>query len=160
MAKKSSSKSKSISNNTLLTALLYTLVGIMFIVFRSATLKWGLVAIGALTIVYGIIMIVNKNLVSGIIYLIIGILLIISAFLFLSYVLIALGALLVIQGIVYMLKELRGKKRTLNIIVALVTIIIGILLIVSKFVFFDWFLIIIGIVLIVDGILMLLGVKK
>ncbi|MBQ7652786.1 MAG: DUF308 domain-containing protein [Clostridia bacterium] len=154
-------KSKSsLSKNNLLTALLYVLVGVMFIVFRGSMLKWGLTIIGALAIVYGIFLIASKQVVAGIIYMLVGIAIIVGAWLYFGYVILIIGALLIVRGVIDLIQGTTKKKaNAINILIAILTIIVGILLIVSKWVVLDWFFIIVGAVLIVDGVLALFGKK-
>ena len=148
---------KSLSSNILLTALLYILVGVMFIVFRGSLLKWGLTIIGALAIIYGIFLIANKQVVAGIIYMLVGIAVILGAWLYFGYVILVIGAVMIVRGIIDLIQASKKKSHAMAIVVAILTIIVGILLIVSKWVVLDWFFIIVGAVLIVDGILVLIG---
>ena len=60
-------------NSELSSALLYILLGVLLIVFRSQTLDWAMTIAGVIFIVSGVLDIVRKNFVGGAISLIIGI---------------------------------------------------------------------------------------
>ena len=103
-------------------------------------------------------LIIKKNLVPGIIFVVVGILLILGGWLFLTIALIIFGVLLIVYGAKDLIELLQAKGKTpvFPVIVACLTIIAGILLVVSKWAFLDWFFIVIGALLIVDGILALI----
>lgn len=151
-------KSKKPSTDTIIMAILYIVIGILFIAFRSALLNWMLTVTGILAIAYGIYLIVKKQLVPGIIFTVIGVVLILGGWLFLTIVLMILGVLLIIYGVKDLVELLQAKGKTpvIPVIVSCLTIIAGILLVVSKWAFLDWFFIVIGALMIVDGVLALI----
>ena len=146
------------SSDAIIMAILYIVIGILFIAFRSALLNWMLTVAGILAIAYGIYLIIKKNLVPGIIFVVVGILLILGGWFFLTVALIIFGVLLIVYGAKDLseLLQAKGKTPVFPVIVACLTIIAGILLVVSKWAFLDWFFIVIGALLIVDGILALI----
>ena len=150
--------SKKLSTGTILAALLYIIIGAMFIVFRSSMLGWALTDAGILAIAYGIYLSFNKQLVLGIIFAVVGVLLIVGGWVFLNIILIVFGVLLVVYGVKGLIEALQKKKKAVfPIVVSILTIVAGILFIVSKWALVDWMFIIIGAVLIIDGILALIN---
>ncbi len=150
--------SKKLSTGTILAALLYIIIGAMFIVFRSSMLGWALTVAGILAIAYGIYLSFNKQLVLGIIFAVVGVLLIVGGWVFLNIILIVFGVLLVVYGVKGLIEALQKKKKAVfPIVVSILTIVAGILFIVSKWALVDWMFIIIGAVLIIDGILALIN---
>lgn len=159
MAKsKSKTKTKKISANSILLAVLYIVIGILFIAFRSSLLKWALTISGVLAIAYGVYLLLQKQWLNGILFIALGLVLILGGWLFIEFILLIFGIVLIIYGIKDLIFEFKkGKKSIFGIIVACLTILAGILLIVSKWVVLDWLFIIIGIVLIADGVMAFLN---
>ncbi len=151
-------KNKKQSYDAIVMAILYIVIGILFIAFRSSLLDWMLTVSGILAIAYGIYQIIKKNLVPGIIFVVVGILLILGGWLFLEIALIIFGVLLIVYGAkeLVMLLQAKGKTPIFPLLVSCLAIVAGILLVVSKWAFFDWFFIVIGVILIIDGILALI----
>ena len=65
-------------NKNLVNAILYILVGILFIIFKGSVLNWLFTIVGILFIVFGVIDVLNKNLTSGVVSIAIGIVLILG----------------------------------------------------------------------------------
>ena len=102
---------------------------------------------------------VKSGVKAGIVNLAIGLLLVLAGSLIVSLLGIAFGILLVIKGVSDLLKALKGKN-LLEILFTILTIIVGIMLIVSKWLVVDWFFIVVGVMFIIDGVLGLLGISK
>ena len=132
-------------------ALLYVIVGILFIVFKSGMLNWLMTIIGVVFIALGVYDIIKKNLTNGIIEAAIGVVIIVGGWVFVEIVLIVFGALLIVKGVTDLISLFKGSKDVVSIIVALLTIALGVLLVVSKWVALDWMFIVIGVVFIVEG---------
>ena len=64
---------KTKSNSELFASLLYILIGVLLIVFRSQTLGWAMTIAGAFFIISGVLDVLKKNWTGGAISLIIGI---------------------------------------------------------------------------------------
>ncbi len=149
-------KSKAISKE-LINAILYIVVGALFCILQSRVLNWLLTAVGVLFIVQGVLSILKKDLKSGIISIAIGALLILGAWLFITVVLIIFGALLIVKGVLDLLTALKNKDNIMPIVVAALTIVLGILVICSNWL--DWFFIVVGVLFIANGVLALFGKK-
>lgn len=149
-------KSKKHVSNNVVYALLYILIGVLFIVFKSSMFNWLMTIVGVVFIALGVIDILHKNLTNGIIEAVIGIVIILGGWLFLEIVFIVFGALLIVKGATDLVKQFQGKRDVVKIIIAILTIALGILLIVSKWVVLEWFFIVIGVAFILDGAFALL----
>lgn len=149
-------KSKKHVSNNVVYALLYILIGVLFIVFKSSMFNWLMAIVGVVFIALGVIDILHKNLTNGIIEAVIGIVIILGGWLFLEIVFIVFGALLIVKGAMDLVKQFQGKRDVVKIIIAILTIALGILLIVSKWVVLEWFFIVIGVAFILDGAFALL----
>ncbi len=144
-------KSSSKVTNNMVYALLYVIVGILFIVFKSGMLNWLMTIIGVVFIALGVYDIIKKNITNGIIEAAIGVVVIVGGWVFVEIVLIVFGSLLIVKGVTDLISLFKGSKNVVSIIVAILTIALGVLLIVSKWVALDWMFIVIGIVFIVEG---------
>lgn len=152
------SSNKKVSNSVMY-AVLYILIGVLFIVFKSSMLNWLMTIAGIVFIALGIYDIIKKNMTNGIIEAVIGVVILLGGWLFVEVVLIIFGALLCVKGVSDLIAAFQGSRNVMNIIVAILTLVVGILLIVSKWVMLDWFFIVLGGVFIVEGGLQLLGNK-
>lgn len=153
-------KSSSKVTNNVVYALLYVIVGILFIVFKSGMLNWLMTIIGVVFIALGVYDIIKKKITNGIIEAAIGVVVIVGGWVFVEIVLIVFGALLIVKGVTDLISLFKGSKNVVSIIVAILTIALGVLLIVSKWVALDWMFIVIGIVFIVEGAFSLFSERK
>ena len=145
--------------NKATTAIAYIVIGALLCIFKSQTLNWLLVGTGILCIALGIYYLMGKDMTSGIIYVAVGVVLILGGWLFVELALIILGVLLALRGVVDLADAMKTKRNS-AILSAVITITVGILLVLGKFVMVDWFFVILGAILVVDGILILVGMKK
>ncbi len=155
MAKK---KSKSYSRNTydILMALLYILIGVLMCIFKTSILGWIMTAAGVLLIVFGALKILKHNdLVVGIVYIVVGVAIIVSGWSLVWLALLVLGVLLIVYAAIDFFGA--GKHGLFALIKLIVSVAVGVMLIVNGFTSLDILFIIIGVILIVDGILYLLG---
>lgn len=149
-------KSKKYVGNNVVYALLYILIGVLFIVFKNSILSWLMTIAGVVFIALGVLDILHKNITLGVIEAVIGIVIILGGWLFVEIVLIIFGALLIVKGTTDLIKQLQGRKNAVKIIVAVLTVAVGILLIVSKWVALEWFFIVLGVMFIINGAFALL----
>ncbi len=145
------------SSNALLTAALYILVGVLFCILKGTVLSWLFTVVGVLFLVQGVLSILAKDNIAGAISLVIGLVLLIGGWTIVEIILIVFGILMLVKGGTGLLTLLNGKPSAMQLITMAGTILIGILLIVSRWVIFDWFFIIMGVFFIVDGVVALLG---
>ena len=144
-------------------AALYIIIGLLLCIFRSDLLNWVMTVIGITFIVVGIIKAVQSELIMGVVTAAIGVLIIIFGWKFIDLVFIILGIVLIAKGIIDLL-SVSGKKRLIKIITPVITIIVAVALFACNWAqrleMINWLLIIIGIILIIDGILLLIGKKR
>lgn len=146
--------------NLLISALIYIVLGAMLCIFRKDLLGWAMTIAGAVAIVVGVLAILKGDLVYGIVTAAIGVLIILGGWLFVDLILLVLGVVFAVKGVLEILACLKTSKVNLTaLLAAIFTLVIGILLIVSKWAMVDTFLIVIGVVLIVDGVFMFFGKK-
>ena len=147
------------ANASLFSALLYLVLGVLLIVFKSQTLHWAMTIAGVVFVVSGILDLVKKNWGSGAISIIIGAVILILGWLVTDIVLLVLGILLAIKGIIALIDALRSKKKSvLAIVFAILTILVGLALAFGNGL--DILLIICGAFLVIDGVLGLIAAIK
>lgn len=150
------SKKIKIEDNTI-AAVLYILVGVLFCIFRATMLSWLLTAAGIVFIVMGVLDVLKKDkndLIKGIVEAVIGVVILVGGWTFVEVALIIFGALLVIEGVYDLITAINAKADILVIVTAMITVVVGVLLIASKWVMVDWFFIVMGVILIVEGAMM------
>ena len=149
MAKKSTSELSS--------SLLYVVIGVLLMVFRSQTLGWAMTVIGALFVISGIIDLIRFNWAGGAVSLIIGISILVLGWTATKIVLLVLGILIALKGLTTLISALFTKRRK-NIFVilfAIVSIVIGVMLAFGNGL--DVLIIVAGALLTIDGIFGLIG---
>ena len=153
MAKK---KSVSISS-----PILYIVLGALLAIFRSSMLNWAMTLAGLFFIVMGIVDLTKKKTLGGIINIVIGVAILVLGWVITSIVLLVLGILIAIKGVMELVEvlKLKKKKRTLfKLIFPIITIIVGLALAFGNAL--DYVILAVGVILIVDGVLGLVGAKK
>ena len=139
--------------------ILYIVLGALLVIFRSQMLNWAMTIAGIFFVVMGILDITKKKISSGAINLIIGIAILVLGWTMLQIVLLVLGVLLAIKGVMELLDVLkRRNKNALQLVSPILTIVIGIALAFGDAL--GDLIAIIGVLLIADGLLSLLGSKK
>lgn len=147
------------TNSELFSSLLYIIIGVLLVIFRSQTLGWAMTIAGIVFVISGILDLVKKNWTGGAVSLIIGIAILILGWLAAKIVLLVLGILIAIKGIVALIDVLKKKdKSVLEIIYPILSIVVGIMLAFGNAL--DIMIIIVGVLLIVDGVIGLLGSLK
>ena len=148
------------TNSELFASLLYILVGVLLIAFPGEALKWGMTIAGIFFIISGILDIVRNNVSGGAVSLIIGLAILVLGWLFVEIVLLVLGILIAVKGIVALVNALK-KSRTnaLDLVFAILTVVVGLMLAFGNAL--GTMVIIVGILLVVDGLVGLINsVKK
>ena len=142
------------SNAAQITALLYIVIGALFIIFKAGVLNWLMTAVGVLFIVNGIIDITKERTVNDIVNIAIGAVIILGGWTFVEIVLIVFGVLLALKGLLDLFAALKAKK-LFPILSSILTIVAGVLLVLGKWVMLDWFFIALGVLLVIDGLVAL-----
>jgi uncharacterized membrane protein HdeD (DUF308 family) len=152
-------KTKKKNNSGLWTALLYILIGLTLVIFRTQALGWAMTIIGAFFIVFGALDLLGGNMVGGAISLIIGIAIIVLGWTLMKIVLLVLGILIALKGLLALNDELKKKKHSLlGLLFPILSIVFGILLAFGNG--FSIIIVLVGIFFVVDGLLGLVAALK
>ena len=154
------SKKKS-SGSSLIMSILYIIIGIVLLVCPGEAISIAMTIAGVVFIVSGILELVRKNVLGGIISLIIGIAILVLGWVWVEFIMQIFGILIIIKGIIALVQALKQKKKKfLQILFPILTVLAGILLVFAFGEIIDIILIIGGILLIVSGVLGLIGALK
>ncbi len=139
--------------------ILYLILGILLMIFKAQMLSWAVTIAGIAFVIMGVVDIINKRTKSGIINVALGAIILVVGWTLLGIVLLVLGILIAAKGVMDLLDVLKSKKRNaLGIVFAAFTIAIGVALafgdVLGNLI---W---VIGLLLVIDGALGLLGAKK
>ena len=150
---------KKLNNQAVINAIALIVLGILFCIFRAGMMNVLLTIVGVVLIGLGIYDIVRKNYIPAVIEIILGIAVIVCGWTILDIALLVLGICLVVYSVyeIVMIAKDFKKKGWMALIKPVITLIVGIFLIVAKWVLVDWIFIVIGVILIINGILALLG---
>lgn len=147
MAKKSKK-----NNPELVSSLLYVIIGVLLIVFRSQTLGWAMTAIGAIFVISGALDLAKQNYTSGTVSLVIGLAILVLGWAAAQIVLLVLGVLIAVKGFFALVDVLqRKRKNALAVLFPILTIAVGLMLAFGNGL--DIVILITGILLTVDGAL-------
>ena len=134
-------------------------LGALLAIFKSQMLSWAMTVAGIVFIVLGALDLSKKRTISGAINLIIGIAILVLGWALASIVLLVLGVLLAIKGLMDLVGALKVKKKSiLRIVASALTMILGLALAFGNGL--NDLIFAVGILLIVDGILGLIGSRK
>ena len=151
MAKKSK-----ISTNKLLSFLFYAVVGALLIILKGGSLGLLMTVTGVLLVAIGLVNIIKDGeLLKGIILIVAGIGIIYLGWTIANIVLLVLGIILIIKGILDLFKAC--KNGFFASLPALITILVGALLVISKWALLDIMCVIAGVIFIVNAVLVLFG---
>lgn len=145
------------SNSNVSSALLYVVIGVLLIVFRSQTLSWAMTAVGVFFVISGILDIMKKNTFGGFVSLVIGIAILVLGWTAAHIVLLVLGVLMAVKGVLALFQALTRKTTLLGILFPVLTIVAGVSLAFGNGL--DIVLVVAGAILVVDGFLGLASKK-
>ena len=149
-----------LSAHNLLSCLFFAVVGILLLALRAGSLEILMTVAGVLLIILGIVDVFkDKDYLEGIVQIGIGVAIIVLGWLLVEILLLILGIVLVIKGVLDIVKNY--KNGFLAILPALITIVVGIILIVTKWAWtiIDILCIIAGIIFLINAVLTLFGKK-
>ena len=146
-------------NSELFSSILYVVVGILLVIFRSQTLSWAMTIAGLVFIVSGVLDLIKKNYTGGGVSLVIGIAILVLGWLAAQIVLLVLGILIAIKGIVALIEVFKkDKKNALDFVFPVLTAAVGLMLAFGNGL--DLMIVIVGILLAIDGVIGLVGSLK
>ena len=147
------------SKSELFSSILYIIIGILLVIFRSETLNWAMTIAGIVFLISGILDLVKKNWAGGAVSLIIGLAVLILGWAATQIVLLVLGILIAVKGIVALINVLkRGADNVLEVIYPIISVVVGLMLAFGNGL--DVMIIIVGVLLAVDGVIGLVGSMK
>ena len=137
----------------------YILIGLLTVILGQGIIGWAIWIAGALFIVMAVLDFLGKRMNGAIINGIIGAAILVFGGLVAEFAITVLGILIAIRGVMDLLEVLKREHRnSLQLILPIITIVIGV-----GFAFgslLNDLIRVIGVLLIVDGVLELLKVKK
>lgn len=146
-------------NKKLSTSIILVIIGVLCIIFKQELVKYLISGMGILTIVSGVIDISKNKTTNGIIQILIGILMISFSWLILEVCLLLIGISLLAYAIrklsfaIKLTEHVDSTYKKVQLVAfPLLTVILGILLIISRWAFVNTLFIIIGIILILNGL--------
>ena len=138
-------------NTELISSVLYIVIGILLVIFRSQTLGWAMTAAGIFFIISGVFDIIGRNFVNGAVSLIIGISILVLGWTLAKIVLLVFGILIAIKGLILLFEVLQKKKKTLpEIIYPMASVVLGLLLAFGNGL--DVLIVVSGVLLALDGV--------
>ena len=148
------------NHSELFASLLYIIVGILLVCFKSQTLNWAMTIAGIFFLISGALDLIKSNWTGGAVSLIIGIAILVLGWLATQIVLLVLGILIALKGIIALVEALGKKKVTLlGVLFPALTIVVGLMLAFGNGL--DILLVICGVLLALDGAIGLINsIKK
>ncbi|MBE6546034.1 MAG: hypothetical protein E7668_01165 [Ruminococcaceae bacterium] len=147
------------TNSELFASLLYIIIGVLLVIFRSETLGWAMTIAGIFFVVSGILDLIKKNWAGGAVSIIIGIAILVLGWVLTGIVLLVLGILIAIKGVVALIDAFKkSDKNALDILFPVLTVVVGLMLAFGNGL--DIMIIIVGVLLAIDGVLGLIGSLK
>ena len=154
--------------NKYISAVVMMAIGLLLIILKDGIINILLTALGVALIVMGILDAVQrKDVVRCVIKCVIGAVIILGGWVFVPVMLYILGALLVIVGILWIIKLVQRHTKGANLIgtitaylVPALYILIGVCLFFYQSAFVDVVFIIVGVIVLVDGIIQLVNAIK
>lgn len=147
------------SNSELFSSLLYIIIGVLLVIFRSQTLGWAMTIAGIFFVISGILDLVKKNWTGGAVSLVIGIAILILGWAAAQIVLLVLGILIAIKGVVALIDVFKkSKKSILDFLFPVLSVVVGLMLAFGNGL--DVMIIIVGVLLAIDGVIGLIGSLK
>ena len=138
-------------NTELISSVLYIIIGILLVIFRSETLSWVMTAAGIFFIICGVIDVIVKNFIDGAVSLIIGFAILVLGWTLAKIVLLVFGILIAIKGLILLFEVIQKKKKTLpEIIYPMASVVLGLLLAFGNGL--DILIVVSGVLLALDGV--------
>ena len=149
------------ADSNLFTAILYIVVGILLAVFPGDAIQWAMTIASVVFIIMGVLELIKRNWVGGAVSLIIGVAILVLGWTLTEIVMLVLGILIAIKGIISLINALKRKRKSvLQIVFAVLTIALGILLAFAFGSVAHIITIIGGVLLAINGVIGLIGCLK
>lgn len=146
-------------NFNLSSPLLYILLGLLLVIFKAQMLNWAMTFAGLFFVLTGLLDIIKGRISNGVINIALGVIVLVVGWTLVNIVLLVLGVFIAAKGVMNLIEILkRPKKNALSVVFAALTIAIGVALAFGNLI--GDLIVIIGVLLIIDGVLGLVGAKK
>ena len=146
-------------NSELFSALLYIIIGVLLIVFKSQTLGWAMTIAGIFFVISGVLDLIKQNWAGGAVSLIIGIAILVLGWVATQIVLLVLGIMISVKGVVALISAFKKRNtNALDIVFPILTVGVGLMLAFGNGL--DVLIIITGALLAIDGVLGLISSLK
>ena len=143
----------------LFSSILYVIIGVLLVIFRSQTLGWAMTVAGIFFIISGVLDVLKKNWIGGAVSIIIGVAILVLGWTVTKIVLLVLGILIAIKGLIVLFEVLKKKKKSIaEIVYPMLSVVLGLLLAFGNGL--DVIIIVTGVLLIIDGCIGLIGALK
>lgn len=147
------------SNLSVSSPLLYIILGALLVIFGVKMLGLAMTIAGIIFVLLGIVDILRKNIVNGIVNAAVGIIILVLGGQIADIVLLVLGILIAVKGVIDLLAVLSFKsKKIIRFVSPVLTVVTGLALAFGNGL--DIIITVVGVLLIVDGLLGLLGARK
>ncbi len=147
------------TNPILFSSVLYIIIGLLLVIFKSQMLSWAMTVTGAAFIISGVLELLRKNYTAGGINLFIGLAIILLGWVAATIVLLVLGILIAVKGIADLLEVLNHRKPKIkDMIFPILSVVVGLILAFGNGL--DILIVITGILLTVDGVIGLVSSLK
>lgn len=156
---------KAKNQNKLISAVLMTVLGILFIVFKNEVISIALTVLGVLLVVQAILDFIHKAYVSGVIRAVIGALILVFGIgnLLVTVALYVMAAVLLVYGILQLIGALKALNKNSSLLAKIfaflepaVCLFIAVCLLFNQGGTIAWVFIVAGIFLIIDGVIALI----
>lgn len=148
-------------NNKLFRALMYIVLGVLFIALKGEVISIAMTAIAFYLIVSGILALSKRMTTTGVINLVFGLIVLFFGWVFVSVAVYVIAALLLIYGILQLINvsklRIKGYKKYIE---PTLNIIIGLCFLLNLGGTINWIFYLLGILFIIEGILTLLFSKR
>lgn len=155
---------KAQSQNKLLSAILMTVLGILFLIWKGSVVSIAMTVLGVLLIVQAILDVIHKSYVSGVIKGVLGVAIIVFGWALVTITLYIMAVVLLIYGVLQLVDALKGLDKDSKLLAKVlaflepaICLFISVCLLFNQGGTISWVFIVAGIFLIIEGIISLLG---
>ena len=141
------------SANSVVSCVLYAVIGILLIALRSGSLGILFTVVGVLFVAMGIYDFVKRLYTRGAVETVVGVVILVCGWTVGEWVLLIFGVLLIIKGVLDIVNNYKSGFKA--IISPIVITVIGVVLVVSKFALIDVMCIVAGVIFLVNAVLIL-----
>ncbi len=160
MAKKNSTTKYRVKPNKdvvskIISAAALIIIGVLMCIYKQQVIQWLMLILGIMLIVKGVLDFMSGLTIIGGFEIVLGILTLVFGFAFVQIAVIVLGVILALYGVSGLMYG--GFRNLFTLIYCIVLIVGGVMLACNYSQAIDWIFIVVGVMLILEGILSLFG---